>query len=99
MLDRVDSCLYGPLRAFAAVSVCRRLAPQGVGFFDECIDFLLSELRPVHIIRQRQYPAGYMHFDNICTVFHCPAYRLPDLLRSVRNPSSIPDSRPNKLER
>ena len=57
MLDGIDAGADGALGGFGTVGMSSRLAPQSVSFVDNRVEFLLSELRSIHVVGRREYPA------------------------------------------
>jgi hypothetical protein len=65
VLDRIDPRPYRSLRTFAAVGVSSGLAAQRMRFADKRVNFLLSQLRPVHIVGQGEHAACDVNLNNV----------------------------------
>ena len=83
MLDRVDASADGPLRADGPVRVSGDFLAQRVRFIDESVQLGLGQLRGVHLIRQREHPAGGVDFDQISAVLDVSSNRGTGRVRAI----------------
>ena len=81
MFDRIDPGPHRALGRFRAVRVRRRLPPQRVGFVHQRVEFLLAQLRNIHIVGGREHAAAGAGLDHIGAVFDVEADRVASLIR------------------
>ena len=83
MLDRGHSGSHGALDPFRTMRVSRHFQAPHRRLGHHRVQLLLAVLRSSRRFRLRQNPRGSNHLDEVGTLLHADAHRLPDLVHPI----------------